>query len=197
MAKMKLDIKSDMFNTFVSKIETISAIHDTVKIKIDRNTILIYSMLGKGNTMIAFKNYFLKTSEYLNFDEDYSINLIIPNAKKFVKNLNFIREVDKIKIDINYKVNEEDELIYDVRTFIISSGKFKVNWMGGEEYSIRDITKEQLKKTLNPSLKRWSFNLSNQDFTDIKKLSSINSEKIIDMTVSDGIVKFSENHLGN
>ncbi|WP_323150386.1 hypothetical protein, partial [Pseudomonas oryzihabitans] len=92
---------------------------------------------------------------------------IIPNAKKFVKNLAFIREMDKIGFDLTYKQDEDDDLIYGVRTFQLSSGRFKVNWMGGELYSVRDIGKAALAQRLNPKDKKWSFNIGNQDFLDV------------------------------
>ena len=193
MPKLKLKIKPDNFSLFVSKIENIAAIDDTVRVKIDNDNILMYSMLGGGNVMLAFKNFLLKTSDFFDIDDfDYTIDMIIPNAKKFVKNLAFIRDMDKIGFDLVYKEDEDDELLYAIRSFQISSGKFKVNWLGGELYSVRDIGKTSLAQRLNPKDKKWSFNIGNQDFLDVKKLSSINSERIICMDVNKGKVIFSE-----
>jgi hypothetical protein len=193
MSKLKLKIKPENFSLFVSKIENIAAIDDTVRVKIDSENILMYSMLGGGNVMLAFKNFLLNTSDFFDIgDFDYTIDMIIPNAKKFVKNLAFIREMDKIGFDITYKEDEDDELLYAVRTFQLSSGKFKVNWLGGELYSVRDIGKAALAQRLNPKDKKWSFNIGNQDFLDVKKLSSINGERIICMDVTKGKVIFSE-----
>jgi len=193
MPKLKLKIKPDNFSLFVSKIENIAAIDDTVRVKIDNDNILMYSMLGGGNVMLAFKNFLLKTSDFFDIDDfDYTIDMIIPNAKKFVKNLAFIRDMDKIAFDLVYKEDEDDELLYAIRSFQISSGKFKVNWLGGELYSVRDIGKASLAQRLNPKDKKWSFNIGNQDFLDVKKLSSINSERIICMDVNKGKVIFSE-----
>lgn len=193
MPKLKLKIKPDNFSLFVSKIENIAAIDDTVRVKIDNDNILMYSMLGGGNVMLAFKNFLLKTSDFFDIDDfDYTIDMIIPNAKKFVKNLAFIRDMDKIGFELSYKEDDDNELLYVVRSFQISSGKFKVNWLGGELYSVRDIGKASLSQRLNPKDKKWSFNIGNQDFLDVKKLSSINSERIICMDVNKGKVIFSE-----
>jgi hypothetical protein len=193
MPKLKLKIKPDNFSLFVSKIENIAAIDDTVRVKIDNDNILMYSMLGGGNVMLAFKNFLLKTSDFFDIDDfDYTIDMIIPNAKKFVKNLAFIRDMDKIGFELSYKEDDDNELLYVVRSFQISSGKFKVNWLGGELYSVRDIGKASLAQRLNPKDKKWSFNIGNQDFLDVKKLSSINSERIICMDVNKGKVIFSE-----
>ena len=59
-------------------------------------------------------------------------------------------------------------------------------------YSVRDIGKAALAQRLNPKDKKWSFNICNQDFLDVKKLSSINGERIICMDVTKGKVIFSE-----
>ncbi len=192
MSKLKLKVNPDNFSLLVSKIENIASIDDSVRIKIDSENILIYSMLGKGNVMIAFKNFLLKTSDYLNEELECTIDMIIPNAKKFVKNLSFIREMDKIAFDITYRVSDEDDDLYEVRSLQLSSGKFKVNWMTGELYSVRDITKQMLNKILDPNGKKWEFNITNSDFLDIKKLSNINSESIINMDIDKGRVLFSE-----
>jgi len=193
MSKIKLKIKPDNFPLFISKIEDISSIDDLVRIKIDGENILMYSMLGSGNVMLAFKNYLLKTKDFFDIgDVDYTIDLVIPNAKKFVKNLAFIRDMDKVTFEINYKEDDDDSSLYMGRFFTLTSGKFKISWMCGEAYSIREITKQSLKLRLNPSDKKWSFNITNKDYLDIKKLSSINSDRIISMDISNGIVTFSE-----
>jgi len=49
-----------------------------------------------------------------------------------------------------------------------------------------------LAKNLNLKNSKWSFALTKDDFTDIKKLSSINSERIINIGIDKGIVNFSE-----
>ena len=91
--KVKFKIKSDKFADFINKLDDLTKISDTIKLKIDNDNILMYSMLG-GNVMLAFKNYLINTRDYLEYGDDmeYSMDVIIANAKKFVKNLNFIKE---------------------------------------------------------------------------------------------------------
>lgn len=169
--KVKLKINTDNFSNFVDKLSIVSSINDTVMVKIDKDDILMYSMISGGSMILAFKNFTLKTEDIFTNEIDYKMNLIIPNCKKFVKNLSFIKELDKIDFELNCR--EEDELM-SVRSFKISSGKFKVTWMGGDSSSIRDINKTNLDRLLDINNKKWSFNIDNSDFIDIKKLSSIN-----------------------
>jgi hypothetical protein len=50
-----------------------------------------------------------------------------------------------------------------------------VDVAGGEQFKIRDITNSVLESRLNPKLSKWAFKISRSDFSDVKKLSSINS----------------------
>lgn len=188
--KLKLKLNTANFADFIDKLNTVASIDDTVKIKIDTKNILMYSMLGSGNAILAFKNFILNTSDYLDTsDMDYKIDMIIPFAKKFVKNLSFIKDMEKITFEIIYKDIDD---VYNVRGLQISSGKFKVSWLGGEANTIRDINKLQLSQLLNVDNKKWSFSLENSDFLDVKKLSSINGQRIIDMVIDNGIVTWSQ-----
>ena len=89
--KVKFNVKGDKFSEFIDKLSDLTSIDDTIKLKIDNDNILMYSMLG-GNVMLAFKNFLIKKSDFLESDElDYTYDVIIANSKKFVKNLNFIK----------------------------------------------------------------------------------------------------------
>lgn len=188
--KLKLKLNTANFPDFIEKLNIVASIDDTVKIKIDNKNILMYSMLGSGNAILAFKNFILKTSDYFDTsDVDNDIDMIIPFAKKFVKNLSFIKDMEKATFEIVYKESDD---VYNVRGIQIVSGKFKVSWLGGEVNTIRDINKEQLTQLLNMDNKKWSFSLENSDFLDIKKLSSINGQRIIDMVIDKGKVTWSQ-----
>jgi hypothetical protein len=100
--------------------------------------------------------------------------------------------MDKIAFDVTYKESPDDDSLYLARGLQVSSGKFKVNWLGGEGGTIRDIGKAALAQRLDVRNKKWTFNVQNNDFLDIKKLSSINNERIINMDVIKGVVTLSE-----
>ena len=57
---------------------------------------------------------------------------------------------------------------------------------------MRDIDKNSLSSRLDLKNKKWSFGIKNEEFLDIKKLSSINSERVLSITVNKGNVTFSE-----
>lgn len=191
--KIKFKLKSDKFSDFISKLDDLTKIDDTIKLKIDNDNILMYSMLG-GNVMLAFKNYLVNTKDYFEFEElDFSIDIIIANCKKFVKNLGFIKDAEKSTIEVTYKESPDDDTIMNARSIQIVGGKLKVNWLAGEHFEMRDINKTVLKQRLDLKNRKWYFKINNQDFSDVKKLSSINSDRIIHINVNNGKVILSEN----
>lgn len=190
--KLKFIFKGDKINHFIDRLEELTKIDDTIKLKIDSENILMYSILG-GNVMLAFKSYLLNTEEIFgNTQFDFTLDVIIPNAKKFVKNLNFLTRSESVSINIQYKESNDNNEIMNARSIQVVGGKLKVNWLAGEHYQLRDINKSALNANLNTKMSKWSFKINFDDFSDIKKLSSINSDKIINITVDSGIVTFSE-----
>lgn len=194
MGKTKFKLKSEMVSDFIEKLSDLTDISDSIKLKIDSEHIMMYSTLG-GSVLLAFKNYLIKTKDYfdMNDDMDNPVDIIILNAKKFVKNLNFLKDSEKVSIDITHKPSQDNEDIMVARSIQIIGGKLKVNWIAGEHYEIRDINKTILDDRLNLKHRKWNFNINKQDFNDIKKLSSINDAKILNITVSSGKVSISEN----
>lgn len=191
--KIKFKVKGDKFSDFINKLDDLTKIDDTIKLKIDNDNILMYSMLG-GNVMLAFKNYLINTREYLDYgdDLDYSMDVIIVNAKKFVKNLNFIKESEKITMEVTYKESPDDDSVMNARSVQVVGGKLKVNWLAGEHFEMRDINKAVLKQRLDFKNRKWHFDISKSEFSDVKKLSSINSDRIININIIGGKVTLSE-----
>lgn len=194
--KLTFTLNPNNFNDFVTKVDDLCRISDTIKLKIDSDSILMYSMMGSENMILAFKNYDLKTEEYFNIKEDleYTLNIIITSARKFVKNLAFIKQSEKIVVEVTHKFDDDDSNS-DARLVQIKNGKFKLQIQTGENSEIRDLNKTVLSQRMNLKNKKWSFNVSNSDFNDVKKLSSINSDdsrRILHLNVEDYKVKLSE-----
>lgn len=191
--KIKLVIKNDRFQDLIDKLSDLTSIDDTVKLKIDSENILIYSMLG-GNVMLAFKNFLIKTNDYFEIKDEliYSYDVIIANCNKFVKNLEFLKTQPKITMTLSCKESQDDSSVMSARSIQIVGGKLKVNWLAAERYEMRDINKDVLSQRLDLKNRKWSFIITKEDFLDVKKLSNINSDKVININVVDGKVILSE-----
>lgn len=192
--KLKFNFIKDNYQTFVDKLTDLTSIDNTVKLKIDNENILLYSMLG-GKVMLGFKNYLLNTKDFFDIKEDleFTYDIILPNVDKLVKNLDFLSDSSSISVDINYKESSDDDKLMVARGIQFKGGKLKVKWLAGETFEVRDITKQTLKQRLDLKNRDWSFVLKNKEFNDIKKLSKINSDKIININVNEGKVIISEN----
>jgi hypothetical protein len=191
--KIKLKVIPEKFNDFIDKLSDLLNIDDTVKLKIDNDEIMMYSTLG-GSVMLGFKNFLIKTSDYFEITNelDYTYDVIIANCNKFVKNLEFLKSQPKVTLSLSCKESKDDKSIMNARSIQVSGGKLKINWISAENYEIRDISKKTLEKKLNIKNRKWSFILRNSQFSDIKKLSNINSDKIINIEVNEGKVIVSE-----
>lgn len=191
--KVKLKFKKNNFINFLTKLKDLSSIDDTIKIKIDSENILIYSMFG-GSVMLAFKNYLLKTDDYFDNSQsiDYTLDIIIPNCNKFVKNLEFLYDSKDVIFNVDSVESRDDEHKFEARKIQISGDKLKINWISGELYEIRDINKDNLYSRINLNNKKWGFKITKSQFSDIKKLSSINSGKLININVLNGKINIYE-----
>jgi hypothetical protein len=193
MSKIKFKVKKEKFGEFIDKLDDLTKISTTIKIKIDNENILIYSVLGKA-AVLAFKNYNMVTNELFELPNEleHTYDIVILEGKKFVKNLEFLKTNDKITFEMSYKQNQDDDDIMDVRAIQITGGKLKISWIGGEHYEIRDMNRANLEKGLDLRNRKWSFRITKSDFVDIKKLSSINGTKLLNINVNGGLVKILE-----
>lgn len=193
-SKLSLIFNKSKFVDFISKLKDLTNIDDTIKIKIDKAGILIYSTLANDVSVLALKSYYLKTEDYIdNFDSEYTFDYIITSATKIVKNLSFFDTNVAVKLDIVYKELPEDDTIMHVRSGQFSNGKLKISCIGAEYYKIRDINSTVLEARLDRKNTKWTFEISQSDFLDVKKLASINSEdRIMLVNVLNGKVTISE-----
>jgi len=189
-----INFKSSSFQNFLDKIQDLTTIEDVLKIKINKDFIIIYSILGNEGQVSAMKSYTLITSDYLeNYKEEETYDLVVVSAVKFVKNLKFFDTSKPIKIEISAKSLPDSDDIMQIRTINFTNGKLKITSIGAENHKIRDLNKKFIDTKLDVKKSRWNFEVNVEDFTNIKKLSQINSEdKIMNINVLNKKVFFNE-----
>jgi len=124
--KLNIQIKSDNFPTLLEKLEDLAKISDTIKLKVDSDNILMYSIVGE-TILLAFKSYLLDTKDFFEIKEDLdtTLDIIISGAKRFVKNLGFIKTSEKILMTVDYRQNDDEES--NIARFLqIKNGKLKI-----------------------------------------------------------------------
>lgn len=189
--KIEFKFNPEKFSDFLNKLRDLTQINDIIKIKFDTQDLIIYSTIQNESQVLAMKSYRLLTQEYfIGFESTGTFDLVVLSANKFVKNLQFFLDSKEIKIQIQYKLHED---ILQIRQATISKQKLKISVIGGETFKIKQINKNFLEKILDVNKSKWSFSVDSDDFMDVKKLSSINSEeKYLNINVEDGLVKFNE-----
>ncbi len=194
MSKLSLKIVNKNFPDLLNKLSDLSHIDDTIKIKIEKDNTLVYSMISNDISVLALKSYTLKTSNYFeNFKSEDSFDFIITSSSKFVKNLKFFNTEKNIKLDLVYKQLPETNSVMHVRSAQFSNEKLRISCIGGEQFKIRDLNITTLSNRLNTKNSKWSFKISSEDFVDVKKLCSINNEdKTLYINVTNSKVTMSE-----
>jgi hypothetical protein len=186
------------FDEFRRILTDLTRLNDIVKLSITNDYILMYSIVGSSQVVLAMKSHQLDTIDYIKLTEELEnpLDCIIMNAKKFVKNIGFVKVSDKIKCKLSYKVFDDDTT--EVRSFQLTNGKLKLSVETSNRGEIKNITKEQFNNILDVDKSEWDFNINASDFNDISKLAKINSEesrRILNITADNGKVNLSEDGL--
>ena len=88
--KLSLKFNKSRFADLISKLKDLTGIEDVIKIKFDKDNMVLYSVLQNEQQVSAMKTYVVKTGDYLQgFDGDDTIDFVITSAPKFVKNIQF------------------------------------------------------------------------------------------------------------
>ena len=191
-----IEINRDNFNVLLERLKDLAKVSNVIKFKIDTDDTLIYAIKGSKTSVNVLKSYTLKTDDIFTVKEPITetLNWIVNEAGKFVKNLQFIRIDHKISLKLSHRTIEDCE----VRSAEIRNSRFRLRVEIGDSDEIMNITKEQLSEQLRKDRRSWGFSVSPSDFTDIKKLSSINSSdanRVLYLDVEEKNVKISERNI--
>ena len=194
LKKLNLIMNSDNFSSFVDKLQDLTGIEDTIKIKISKDHLLMYSIMGNEGQVSAMKCFLLDTKLYIsNFAEEDNYDFVLTSSSKFVKNIKFFDPKKQIKLEISAKPVPDEDNLQQIRTIHLSNGKLKISSIGAELHKIRDLNKKFIDTKLDLKKSKWNFTISVEDFTNIKKLSTINNEdRILNINVLNNKVFFSE-----
>jgi hypothetical protein len=189
--KIEFIAKDNILN-FISKLSDITKISDSVRLKIDKDNILMYGMVG-DTAILAFKSHLLKTEDYFEFkDFDFELDYVLVGAKKFVKNLNFFEYKEKTKFSLSFKDNPDNENIKNVKIIVVQDSLLKISTIGDMPNKIREISKKALEAKFDPSLSNFAFTINQSALERIRKISSNSDEKIITASIKSHEVYFSE-----
>ncbi|MFA5585364.1 MAG: hypothetical protein WDA02_02300 [Saccharofermentanales bacterium] len=172
-------ISSSNLSKIISILKDLSIIHEKSLFRFDKKNLLIYSLVGEGTGINAFKSYTFKIDDILdiNLDEfNVSIDFIAKDIKNIYRNLQIMVDMDK---DISGKLyyDEIGDKYYSDRLFFKVDSKLKLNFYSSDPMSFNtNITSSHIKKLTNIDNSEFNFDLKVDDFNNIKKLSTTNKD---------------------
>lgn len=181
MAKTKelsFSISKDNLLKLIDTLKDLSRLDDKVLFKFDKENTLIYSLVGEGQSVNAFKSFIYKTSEIFDIEDfDESIMFIGKSSKGMARALYIMSDfdIDTFKGKIYY--DELGDTYYSDRLYFRSGNKLRQNFYGGDPMSMNtQISVDKIKQFIKLDDADFSFDLSASDFDKIKKLSTPDAE---------------------
>jgi len=181
MAKSKelgFSISKDNLIKLIDTLKDLSRLDDKVLFKFDKDNTLIYSLVGEGHSVNAFKSFIFKTNEIFDIEDfDETIMFIGQSAKGIARSLYIMSDfdIDTFKGKIYY--DELSGAFFSDRIYFRSGNKLRQSFYGDDPRSMNtQISVDKIKEFIKLEDADFSFELSADDFDKIKKLSSPDSE---------------------
>jgi len=189
----KFTISMGQMSLFLEKVHDLLTIDDEILLKIDKNNILIYSIVGEKTNVNAFKSFIFKTDEIFTFLDEIpkEIRFIIVDGSKFE---NSLRNYLDFKEDIDCEFSMSDNVYAD--NFRLKNSKLKLGIIGGDIQAMNtSIDIEKMKKTFDKNNIDFKFILDKGSYTKIKKIASIDIENdILTLVVDENKLTIGEGH---
>ena len=191
----KFSMNITQLNFLLDKIHDLIAIDEEVLLKVDKNNLLLYVIVGEKSNVNAFKSFIFKTEEIFLFDTplESEMRFIITNGAKFESSL-------KNFIDYNEELNCEffmsDSTYSD--NLKLKNSKFNLSVTGGHPMGVNvSIDIDKIKKTMNKNNIDFKFILDKNSYTKIKKQSSIVKDEendILTLTINEKLLSIGEGY---
>ena len=172
--ELSFTIKKDSLTKLIDILKDLSRLNDKVVFKIDQNNTLIYTLVGNGNSVNAFKNYIFKTNElFCDIGEfDDTINYIVKSSKQMFRTLQIISSFD-IELSGEIYFDTIGDMTFSDRLYLKAGSKLRQNLYGSDPTTMNTkITIDSINQIIDIDNANFSFELSGDDFDKIKKLAS-------------------------
>lgn len=181
MAKTKeleFSISKDNLHKLIDTLKDLSRLDDKVLFKFDRENTLIYSLVGEGQSVNAFKSFVYKTSEIFDIgDFDETIMFVGKTAKGIARHLQIMSDfdIDTFKGKIYY--DELGDEFFSDRIYFRSGNKLRQSFYGDDPRAMNtQISVDKIKQFIRLDDADFSFDLQASDFDKIKKLAAPDAE---------------------
>ena len=186
MAK-RIDIKTldyklslDSLLIIINKIKDLTKLDTSVIFRFSNDTLLLYSLVGNGDIIHAFKSHKLNIKDLFQINKniiDETITYKIADAKRFVTSMTvFIKYMKFQNIDdlVDFKIYYNDDFFAEKS--LIKNSKSKEITPGQRPNPNQNIDLEDIEYVMDTSLSNYSFNLIKEDFDYIKSKTVIEKD---------------------
>lgn len=171
-----LTCSTDKLSTFLKKIRDLVAIDPRIIIRIEKESILIFSFVGNSFKDIhAFKNYIFPTSEIFSIkkgDINEPVFFLAKDGKRFYRNLENFLDYEN-DISMKFSVNEDNY----VNFISLSNTKLDIKIIGNDSIIIgSQISIDDVNYLMDIDKSMFNFRINRSDFLRIKKMGLIENE---------------------
>lgn len=180
MAKVRelsFKITSENLNGLISTLKDLSGIDKKCIFKIDIKNTLIYSKVGEGNTINAFKSFVYNTKDLFDIEDfEESVSYISSDSREMYRKLQILNSFEQ---DVTGKIyfDKLGDDYYSERISMKAGSKLKLNFGGGDPMALNSkISVSVIKETMNIENSNFNFQLKPDDFMNIKRLATTDIE---------------------
>jgi len=175
--ELTFKISPENLSKIINVLKELSSIDEKALFKFDKKHFLIYSLVGQGKGINAFKSFIFNTNDIFEMDEfEETIDFIAGDIKAIYRNLQIMLD---LQTDITGKLyyDEIGDKFFSDRMFFKSDSKLKLNFYGTDPMAFNtSITVNDIKKLTNIEHSNFSFDLTSKDYVNIKRLASSGKE---------------------
>lgn len=169
---LEFELTYDGLNLIIGSLKELVKLADNCLIKFSEDDILLYSLVGQGKNINAFRSFVFKPNQLFNkWTNDKDINYIVKDLKNFIKSINNFTDYQKsIKGKLTF--DEINEALYCDKIVLSIPKELKLNFTGDEPITMNcSITVEDILEYSNLDNSLFSFNMKKEQFDKIKRLS--------------------------
>ena len=185
---VEFEFTADGLANFRKKMADLFKIAPVARIKITEKQILVYSANKFFHT---FKSALLDTKETFTLTSgeipDTGIDFVVLNTRNLVQTVNFFAGTNPVKIA--FKQLRGAPTASEMR---ISDGDLNLAFVGGDSSELRSITAAQIEQKLDPADSLFSFTITGDELTKIKRLATLRDKDAINIWIRNGDIRIGQ-----
>lgn len=170
-------LKADSLNNLIELFKDLSKINDKIRIKIENNIFLAYAIDDQNNLVLAFKYYRKNVFDFFDDVDLDDLDFVLLNLKKVTSQLSLYQSYN-LPITCTFECEDGTDIGSSsrmVKNLEIKNGKLRTFISAGEPFLVRNLAKKTIDEKVDPMFKKFGFEVSIEDYSQIIKLIGLDS----------------------